>query len=156
MYHPCACKWPSTVIHLQAQCWQWSGNCTPSFPGQHVFQFISVCPVVLLSLADEISRTSWRHQMEVFSALLAFCEGNVHGLLSQRPGTRNFDVFFDLHLNKRLSKQPRRWWSETPSRSLWRHCNFAALWVLIKFDLLQNVISCRKEEMPLQNVMVNI
>ena len=42
---------------------------------------------------------------------------------SQRPATRNFDVFFDLHMNKRLSKQPRRQWFETSSSSLWRHCN---------------------------------
>ena len=35
----------------------------------------------------------------------------------------NFDVFFDLCLNKRLSRQSRRWWSETPSHSLSRHCN---------------------------------
>ena len=34
-----------------------------------------------------------------------------------------FDVFFDLHLNKRLSKQSRGWWFETPSRSLWRQRN---------------------------------
>ena len=31
--------------------------------------------------------------------------------------------FFDLRLNKRLSKQPWGWWFETPSWSLWRHCN---------------------------------
>ena len=31
-----------------------------------------------------------------------------------------FDVFFDLRLNKRLSKQ---WWFETQSRPFWRHCN---------------------------------
>ena len=37
--------------------------------------------------------------------------------------TRSFDVFFDLRLNKWLSKQPRGWWFETPSRPLWRHCN---------------------------------
>ena len=42
---------------------------------------------------------------------------------SQRPVTRSFDVFFDLRLNKRLSKQSWGWWFETPSRSLWRHCN---------------------------------
>ena len=42
---------------------------------------------------------------------------------TQRPVTRSFDVFFDLRLNKRLSKQPRGWWFETPSWSLWRHCN---------------------------------
>ena len=42
---------------------------------------------------------------------------------SHRPVTRSFDVFFDLRLNKRLSKQSRRRWFETPSRSLWHHCN---------------------------------
>ena len=31
--------------------------------------------------------------------------------------------FFDLRLNKRLSKQSWGWWSVAPSRSLWRHCN---------------------------------
>ena len=41
----------------------------------------------------------------------------------QRPATRSFDVFFDLHLIKRLSKQSWGWWFETPLRSLWRHCN---------------------------------
>ena len=41
---------------------------------------------------------------------------------TQRPVTRSFDVFFDLRLNKRLSKQPWGWWFETPSWSLWRHC----------------------------------
>ena len=35
------------------------------------------------------------------------------------PGVRSFDVFFDLRLNKQLSKQLRRW----HSRSLWYHCN---------------------------------
>ena len=46
--------------------------------------------------------------METFSALLAICAGNapVSGKFSaQRPATRGFDVFFDLRLNKRLSKQ---------------------------------------------------
>ena len=42
---------------------------------------------------------------------------------TQRPVTRSFDVFFDLRPNKRLSKQPRGWWFETQSWSLWRHCN---------------------------------
>ena len=42
---------------------------------------------------------------------------------TQRPVTRSFDVFFDLRLNKRLSKQPWGWWFETLSLSLWRQCN---------------------------------
>ena len=42
---------------------------------------------------------------------------------TQRTVTRSFDVFFDLRLNKRLSKQPWGWWFEMPSWSLWRPCN---------------------------------
>ena len=32
-------------------------------------------------------------------------------------------VFFDLRMNKQLSKQSWGWWFETPSRPLWHHCN---------------------------------
>ena len=49
------------------------------------------------------------------------------GFPSQRPVTRGFDTFFDLRPNKRQSKQSRRRWLETPSRSLWRHCNETAV-----------------------------
>ena len=41
----------------------------------------------------------------------------------QRPVKRSFDVFFDLRLNKRLSKQSWGWWFETLSNPLWRHSN---------------------------------
>ena len=48
---------------------------------------------------------------------------------SQRPWRPvtllSFDVFYDLCLNKRLSKQSRHRWFETPSRILWRHCNYS-------------------------------
>ena len=77
---------------------------------------------IILALVTSISW--WRHQMEIISALLSFCEGNPQetgGFPSQRPVTRSFDVFFDLWV-KRVSKQSRRSWFETPSRSLWRHC----------------------------------
>ena len=68
---------------------------------------------------------SWRHQMETFFALLALCMENSPAtgeFPSQRPVTRSY-VFFELHLNKRLNKPSRRCWFETPSLSLWRHCN---------------------------------
>ena len=64
--------------------------------------------------------------METFSALLALCVGNssVTGeFLAQRPLTRSYDVFFDLRLNNRLSKQSWGWLFETPSCSLWHHCH---------------------------------
>ena len=47
---------------------------------------------------------------------------------TQRPVTRSFDVFFDIRLNKRLSKQPWGWWFETLSWSLWYHCNVLMHW----------------------------
>ena len=70
--------------------------------------------------------TWWRHQMETFSVLLAICAGNSPGIgefPTQRPVTQSFPVFFDLRLNKRLSKQSWGWWFETISHPLWRRCN---------------------------------
>ena len=64
--------------------------------------------------------------METFSALLALCAGNsphTGEFPAQRPVTLSVDIFFDLCLNEQLSKQSWGWWFETPSRSLWRHCN---------------------------------
>ena len=68
----------------------------------------------------------WRHQMDTFSALLAFWAGNspVAGEFpAQRPVTRSFDVSFDLCLSKQLSKLSWGWWFETLSRPLRCHCN---------------------------------
>ena len=61
--------------------------------------------------------------METFTALLALCEGNppvTSGLPSQGPVMQSSNVFYVL-LNKRLSKQSRCWWFETPWHSFWRH-----------------------------------
>ena len=64
--------------------------------------------------------------MEQFSALLALCQGEStgHRWISLHQGQWGgvLIFFLDLPLNKRLSKQSRRRWFETPSRSLWRHC----------------------------------
>ena len=80
-----------------------------------------------LSTAPSHQHSSWwRHQMETLSALLVLCAGNSPGtgeFPSQRPMTRSFGVFFDLRLNRRLSKQSWGWWFEMPPHSLWRHCN---------------------------------
>ena len=71
------------------------------------------------SFHDDV--TKWKHFIVI---------GHLWGNLlvtgrfpSHRPVMRNFYVFFDLQLNKRLSKQSRRRWIERPSPSLWRHCN---------------------------------
>ena len=129
----------NTFVALLTLC---AGNSpvTSEFPSQRpvprsfgVFFIIcawinSILPKIntwLISLAIQIILSWWRHQMETFSALLAICEGNSpvpDEFPTQRPVTRSFDVFFDLRLNKRLSKQYRGWWFETSSRPFWRHC----------------------------------
>ena len=86
----------------------------------------SVMATVKFVRAHNGCRSWWRHQMETFSALLAISVGNstVPGEFpTQRPVTRSFDVFLNLRLNKRLSKQSRGCWLETLSRPLWRHRN---------------------------------
>ena len=66
--------------------------------------------------------------MGTFSALLALCEGNppvTGGFPSHHKGQGRGALMFSLicALNKLLSKHSWGWWFETPSRSLWRHCN---------------------------------
>ena len=58
-----------------------------------------------------------------------------------------FDVFFDLHLNKWLSNQWGGWWFETPSRPLWHHCTvlpncvLCMIWRLLSIPLIPFLIS---------------
>ena len=113
---------------------------------EHALHFAVVC-------CDFGKCLWWRHQMETFSALLAICAGRspVTGdFPAQRPVTRSFDVFFDLRLNIRLSKQSWCWWFETPSHPLWRHCHvvFTSIFedyltgTVQKYYILNNRIIC--------------
>ena len=73
----------------------------------------------------------WRHQMEKNRHYWPFVWGDssiTKEFPVQRPVTRSFGVFFDLRLNKWLSKRSWGWWFEMPSRSLWRHYN--EIWIL--------------------------
>ena len=57
--------------------------------------------------------------------MMTSSNGNISRITShlcgEFTGDRSFDVFFDLRLNKRLSKQSGGWWIETPSHPLWRY-----------------------------------
>ena len=105
------------------QLWYWLRR-------MHIFTVIRALQLgfathLYLLLHPIIIHDDVRHQMEAFSMLLAICAGNspVPGEFpSQRPVTRSFDVFFELRLNKRLSKQLWGWWIETQSLPLWRQC----------------------------------
>ena len=115
-----ALQWPSYLCNKI-----WTSGYIPS----------NICTLVLLVCFVRVMSwfcvtclpiSWWRHQMEAFSALLTICACNspVPGKFpAQRPVRRSFDVFFDLRLNKRLSKHSWGWWFETPSCPLWRHHN---------------------------------
>ena len=65
--------------------------------------------------------------METFSALPALCAGNS---LVNSPHKGQWHgalvIYLISALNKQLSKQPRGWWFQTPSRPLLRHYNVMA------------------------------
>ena len=106
------CHWPRLLVHSPL---------FEEFNPIRNMDLLQLCSVVLPKICSW-----WRRQMETFSALLAFSAGNspVPGEFpAQRPVTRSFDVFFDLRLNKRLSKHSWGWWFETLPRPLWRHRN---------------------------------
>ena len=87
------------------------------------FPQIMIRALVIMKVRDDIMMTSSNGNI---STSLALCAGNSPApgeFPAQRPMTRSFDVFFDLRLSKRLSKQPWGWWFETLSRPLWRQCN---------------------------------
>ena len=91
--------------------------------GQHwqlaITLFITL--LLLVSMHDDVIK--WKH-FPHYWPFHRWSNNPVTGEFpSQRPVTRGFDVFFDLRLNKQLSKQSWGWWFETPSRSLWRHYN---------------------------------
>ena len=78
----------------------------------------------------------WRHQVETFSRDTGpLCgEFNGHRWIPTPPTPTPHHTntkasyaelwcFFDLRLNKQLGKQSWGLWFETPSCSLWRHCN---------------------------------
>ena len=114
----------------------YKGNIPSYVWSWHQFSACTEMVQVVETILDETMITSSNgnsHHMETFAALLgllllAFCAGNspvTCEFPAQRPLTWSFDVFFNLPPNKWLSKQSWGWWFETPSCSLWHHCNEA-------------------------------
>ena len=89
---------------------------------------------------DELIK--WKH----FPRYWPFVRG-IHRSLVNSPHKgqwRRAFIFFYLRLNKGLSKQSRGWWFETPSCSLWRHCDESLLSGIPKctFWLIKKAWSC--------------
>ena len=122
---------------------------------------VTTIPILVISCTrdgrfDGWCRNSWwRHEMKTFSALLAICAGNspVTGEFpAHRPVTRSFDVFCDLRLSKRLSKQSWGCWFVTPSRPLWRHCNETV--ALIHVIMIEDKLTSWR--LSICNVKINV
>ena len=130
-------KWGHTIesiilwmIDSRSQCYLDSTEFSNMDYITNIRSNMRICKFFYIILSPIAIYSWWRHQMEIFSALLAICAGNspVTGEFpTQRPVTRSFDVYFDLRPNERLSKQSWGWWFETLSRSLWRHRNVYAI-----------------------------
>ena len=91
-------------INWPPESWTYCQICVFKDLGQLIISNISSFTSLHLKWRGNGKSAWWCHQMETFFALLALWEGNppiTGGFLSQR----------------------RRWWSETPSRSSWRHSN---------------------------------
>ena len=74
------------------------------------------------------SRMTNKRMYRYRACMMTSSNGNIFRVTGHLCGEftgprRSFDVFFDLRLNQRLSKQSWGWWFETLPRPLWRHCN---------------------------------
>ena len=81
--------------------------------------YISTLSMKNMSMLTHDNVIKWKH----FLRHGPFARGIHRFVPSQKPVTQSYDIFLDLRLKKRLSHQSKRRWFETPSRSLWRHCN---------------------------------
>ena len=113
-----------------------------------------------MDILGNVKQTGWYRGLHVgvnilkyFQYMMTSSNGNIFHVIvplcgeftgpcefpAQRPVTRSLGVFFDLRLNKRLSKQPWGWWFETPLCSLWRQCN--EYWSFVMWSYWSLVVS---------------
>ena len=97
--------------------WQGTKRFYPCVPGSFRWHWKSIC--MMTSSNGNIFRVT---------GLLAGNSPVPGEFPAQRPVMRSFDVFFDLHLNKLLSKQSWGWWFEMLPCPLWRHSNGLPKW----------------------------
>ena len=117
-------QWRRKCFHLMTSSWYHFNTA-----GHLIFYKIQTVPFTTTTYED--SHQSTRHDISPWWRP-GPCE-----FPTQRPVTRGFDVFFDLRLNKRLSKQTWGWCFETPSWSSWRHYNGG----MIKYDIIPRTMT---------------
>ena len=156
------------------QCLQWIQNwfslyeCNVSYTVQCIFEFSVSRPLTdwwyvfyfntFWKYLTYLDSHNTKHQS---SASLAFVRGIHRWLVNsphKGPFTPSFNVFINLYLNKRFSKH---WWRrrfETPSRSLWRHCNVKEKFSASMGELSckDTSVSCKDAELPRWNTYRNV
>ena len=104
------------------------------YGGRQTIYHYSLCHMSMLWHKAYFKRRQWHRDQWVYSTtvtefMMTSSNGNIlcvtgpmweestghRWIPSQRPVTQSFDIFFDLRLNKRLSKQSRRRLFETQS-----------------------------------------
>ena len=82
--------------------------------------------VVVLSIHDDVIK--WKHCPRYWPFVRGIHRSPVNSLnKGQWRGALMFSLI--CVLIKRLSKQSWGWWSKTPTRSLWRHCNVIRVYI---------------------------
>ena len=67
-----------------------------------------------------------------------------------------FDVFFDMCLNKQLSKQSGRRWFETPLRSLWHRCSVYVIYTAAFAITLRPYVQYKKKTIRITTTTVGV
>ena len=95
-------------------------------------------PFLFLFCCGKLSFISFRRSSLALGNMITSLNGNIFRVTGPLLGDFNghrcipltkasdaelLFIFFICAFNKRLSKQSWGWWFDTPSRSLWRHCN---------------------------------
>ena len=65
----------------------------------------------------------WKHFLCYWSSLSGIHWSELDSIHKANDADLSRNVFFSVRLNKRLGKQSRYRWFETPWWSLWRHCD---------------------------------
>ena len=106
------CSWQSSYFNRS---WQRKCNCK-----KRLWYWFNMTEMICTTTCDQWWCIKWKY----FARYWLFVRG-IHRSPVNYPHKvmRNFDVFFDFRLNKRLGKQWWGWWFEMPSHPLWHHCN---------------------------------
>ena len=107
------------------------------------YGIIRLPSTLVLTTQDHADVIKWKH----FPRYWPFLRG-IHRspeFPAHRPVTRSFDVFFDLHPNKRLSGQEWCWWFETQLCPLWYHPNETCYFNLSRRHELHATSQCNEK-----------